>query len=306
MAEKEKGILGNLMDFSDPAKQQALFQMGLSMMQPQQPGTTFGQNVFNSMGDAMNYLSNLERARNQAGIQERELQTAESRADSAAVLAAAQEQSLQAEAENQEKNTQIRLFEALSEREKNQATLDAAKLKARGADGLNKEILKGLFGIYEKKTELGEPWDPRELISAFDAISSGASFDNVGYNPETKQFFIRSNSIREIVDEDSGQSQPMVVPVSEQTAKDLGFKTDTIKTQATQAYEKQKARSVPEVSKERGVKPTYPDHKAPAGPSLQRQTQVSVDERAEQILQENPQLGWPRARQQAIQELSKQ
>lgn len=214
-----------------PEAQQALMQIGLSMVQPQQAGTTFGQNVITSMADGMNFLQNLEATRAQQEMEQRELAAREG-------LAAAQAGNLtedtrlkEREMEQRDVANAIDLFGVQSDLAKAQMTLQGIAMKvAKEPDPEKKVVLEGLMKIIQAKASVDGTFDFNEMMLMTNMVEAGWI---PAQNPDLVKWsgsrFVIDMGMLEEPDEKTGANKVRFMAVSPDTLRAIGLNPDAIR-----------------------------------------------------------------------------
>jgi len=242
--------LGQMFDSNNPDGQMALLQLGMSMMQPQQPGTNFGQNMIGSFGDAMNYLGSLEATRNEQMMEERAQATREQLGTAQAGLLDAQTQDVPRQADQTDMANAIDLFEAKTDEQKSRMVFEAAIRKANTAtDDRKKILLEGLMKIQQEKMTQNGTFDFEEMMTMTNLIEAGfdPTFDDFHYLDGQ---LVMNAKLLEDVDPETGLRKNNYLPVSAETVVALGLDPKKIQERSNALLKAQADRSTVDVSQE--------------------------------------------------------
>lgn len=211
--------LGKIIFGKDDDSRMALFQMGLSMMQPQQAGTNFGQNAVNSIGSGFNYLQRLESARNQAGIGQQQANTNEMTAEAQAQLAEDTAANIDRRGDQIDMENALRLYGSNIEAEKNAGLWAVARSKINDEkDERKTKLMEGLLDIEKAHVEAGNPMDAERFMSMYNLIESGWKPDKIIFDPQKQQFIVSSASLDGYDDEGNRAPQFKVISPREVAA----------------------------------------------------------------------------------------
>ena len=252
-------MLGKMFDGS-PDSQMALMQLGQSMMQPQQPGTGFGQNLIGSLGDAVNYLGALEATRNQQSMEERELAAQNALREDQGTALTARADSYERQGDQTDMANAIDLFKAKNEREKSQMVFEAAMRKTdSAADDRKKVLLEGLMNIMEAKMVNDGQFDFEQMMTMSNMVEAG-------WNPTFDDFRAVDGELwmnRKMMDEPDSETlerKDNYMRVDAETVAALGIDPKKVIAHSAQALQREQSKSVSDKSRELDpdLEPTLP------------------------------------------------
>jgi hypothetical protein len=241
-------MLGNLFGGS-PEAQQALFQIGLSMMQPQQVGTTFGQNLVTSMSDGFNFLQNLEATRSGQELERRKLAAEEQLSGARSDQAVAAAQGIEREGDQRDVQNQLKAWEIASDQRKAEMVYDAAILKAaKEGDPEKKVVLEGLMKIMQSKAALDGSFDFNEMMLMTNMVEAG-------WVPAQNPDIVRWTGFRHMINmgmleepDENGVQPDNWQPVNPDTLKAIGLDPEGLRSRDQAMIDAEKGKSVAEKS----------------------------------------------------------